>query len=81
MEAKEEIGDHIQQQIHKDVHSHIGLVPFTFTMPHVEQKKKENTSWYGPSFYTHPWGYRMCVRIDANGWGDGKNTHIQCSFL
>ena len=58
------------------VHSHIGLIPFTFTMPQFEQKKSEDVRWYSPSFYTHPRGYRMCLAVDANGCGDGKDSHV-----
>ena len=30
----------------------------------------------GNSFYTHPDGYKMCIRVDPNGQGDGKGTHV-----
>ena len=58
------------------VHNHVGLVPFSFTMPDFEQKKSSNSSWYSPLFYTHPRGYKMCLRVDANGSGNGKNSHV-----
>ena len=31
---------------------------------------------YLPPFYTHTHGYRMCVRVYPNGYGDGKGTHV-----
>ena len=31
---------------------------------------------YSPAFYTHPHGYRMCVRVDPKGIGNGKGTHV-----
>ena len=34
---------------------------------------------YLPSFYTHPCGYRMCIRVDLQGYGDGKGTHVSVS--
>ena len=52
------------------------LVPFTFTMPDFEQNKKENTTWYSPSFYTHLYGYKLCLRINANGVCHGENSHV-----
>ena len=58
------------------IHNHVGLVPFTFDIPNFKQKKSSNSVWYGPSFYTHPRGYKMCLRVDANGNGDGKNSHV-----
>ena len=32
--------------------------------------------WYSPGFYNHTFGYKMCLRVDANGCGDGKGTHV-----
>ena len=31
---------------------------------------------YSPAFYTHPYGYRMCVNVDPNGYGDGEGTYV-----
>ena len=31
---------------------------------------------FSPAFYTHPYGYRMCVRVDPKGIGNGKGTHV-----
>ena len=41
-----------------------------------EQQKAEGDNWYSPSFYTHPRGYRMCLRVYADGNDDGKGTHV-----
>ena len=32
------------------------------------------------SFYTHPSGYKMCILIYPNGYGDGKGTHVTVFF-
>ena len=56
------------------LHCHAELVPFTFTMPNFEQKKLLNTPWQSPSFYSH--GYKMCLSANANGYGDGMNSHV-----
>ena len=32
--------------------------------------------WYSPGFYTHTCGYKMCLRVDANGCGAGEGTHV-----
>jgi TNF receptor-associated factor 4 len=45
----------------------------TFTMTDFEEYKIDNDRWY---FYTHPNGYKMCVRICANGNGPGQGTHL-----
>ena len=38
--------------------------------------KKGNEEVFLPSFYTHQHGYKMGIRVDPNGTGDGKGTHI-----
>lgn len=45
-------------------------------MPSFELKKLLNISWYSPLFYTHPRGYKMCLRVDANGSDNGMNSHV-----
>ena len=47
-----------------------------FKLPGYTSKKKKNETFYSTPFYTHPGGYKMCIRIDANGCGDGKGTHV-----
>ena len=53
-----------------------GVLPTEVTMTNVEERKISSNDWYSPSFYTHPLGYKMCLRVDANGNGDGKGTHV-----
>ena len=55
---------------------HTGMLPLEFTMTSFEEMKKSNGSWYGPAFYTHPQGYKMCLKVYANGLGRGEGTHI-----
>ena len=43
---------------------------------HVKQTDEEV---YLPPFYTHPHGYRMYVRVDPNGVGHRKGTHVSIS--
>ena len=62
--------------VHKAIHNHVGLVPFSFTMPEFEEKKSSNTSWFCPPFYTHPHGYKMCLEVCPNGYDEGVNTHV-----
>ena len=51
-------------------------LPFEFTMTEFEQYKKASNEWYSHPFYTHTDGYRMCIRVDANGVLEGKGTHL-----
>ena len=74
-ETKQEIMKHVKSKV-AVIHDHVGLVPFSCTMTDFEQKKSTNSPWYSPSFYTHPHGYKMCLRVDANGNGDSKNSHV-----
>ena len=50
--------------------------PHQFVMTEFEQHKESGHMWYSPSFYTHREGYRMCLRVNANGRATGKNTHL-----
>ncbi|XP_011407487.1 PREDICTED: TNF receptor-associated factor 2-like [Amphimedon queenslandica] len=46
-----------------------------FKVSQCTQRKK---GWWGPGFYTSPGGYKMSLRVDPYGNGDGKGTHIAC---
>uniref|UniRef100_A0A1X7V582 RING-type E3 ubiquitin transferase n=1 Tax=Amphimedon queenslandica TaxID=400682 RepID=A0A1X7V582_AMPQE len=45
---------------------------------HYFYKKKGNEIWYSPGFYISPGGYKISLRVDPNGNGDSKGTHIAC---
>ena len=49
---------------------------FIFKLPHYTSKKEMNMEFFSLPFFTHPGGYKMCIRIDANGNGDDKGTHV-----
>ena len=53
-----------------------GVLPTELNMTNFEQHKTDHDNWYSPPFYTHSRGYKMCLRVDANGDGDGKGTHV-----
>ena len=46
-----------------------------------DAKEGVTTSLYTTSFYTGRYGYKMCARIDLNGYGLAKNTHMSICFL
>ena len=50
----------------------LGGFPMDFR---VNYESKEEVVYF-PSFYTHPHGYRMCIRVDPKGNADGKGTHV-----
>ena len=45
-------------------------------MTEYSKHKRNGDKWYSPPFYTGPEGYKMCLRVDANGVGDGADTHM-----
>ena len=44
--------------------------------PKVYRVERTESEVFLPGFYTHHNGYKMCIRVDPNGHGDGKGTHI-----
>ena len=46
-----------------ELHSHLCTPPVTFTMTNFAQHKRNKDTWYSPPFYTHPHGYKMCVKV------------------
>ena len=58
------------------VNGHVGGDGVRFTMNKFEEYKRDNGTWYSPDFYTHPNGYKMCLRIDPNGSASGRGTHL-----
>ena len=52
------------------------VYPVTIKMEEYNDKKNKDMQWYSNSFYTHNRGYKMCLRVDAGGQGDGKGTHL-----
>jgi len=52
------------------------IPPPDFTMTDFEKLKKDDINWYSLPFYSHTGGYKMCLRVNANGCGSGKGTHV-----
>ena len=50
--------------------------PCVFKFPDYRRHKSSKQGWYSPPFYTHRGGYKMCMRVNANGFGDGTDTHV-----
>ena len=50
--------------------------PVDIIMDDFEQHKRSDDIWYSPPFYTHLGGYRMCLGGVANGYDEGKGTHV-----
>jgi len=51
--------------------------PIEFIMTDFTKHKANNTEWYSPSFYSHHTkGYKLCVRVYANGCVSGRRSHV-----
>lgn len=57
--------------------------PFTIAVDRFEQLKKSDSAFTSRPFYTHPRGYRMCIKVWANGLLDGKGSYVSvaCHLL
>ena len=47
----------------------IGIINFS-------KLQKKGESWYSPSTYAFPGGYKLCLKVLAEGSGDGEEPHI-----
>ena len=52
------------------------VVPCEFTVTNFTYHRERSLSWYSSPFYSHFAGYKLCLRLDANGDGRGKGSHI-----
>ena len=52
------------------------ISPCTFRLTNYQKNKKDGDEFYSPPFYTSHTGYKMCIEVDANGWGTGKGSHV-----
>ena len=56
--------------------THSGALPFSFTMADFAQHKLDDDECFSPPFYTHTHGYKMCLKVFANGFGDEKGKCV-----
>ena len=57
------------------------IAPPEIVLYDFEQSKNNKIIFYSPSFYSHIGGYKMCLRIQPNGWGSGEGTHVGVSLV
>jgi hypothetical protein len=58
-------------------HAFVGPTPpFYFTLDNFDHYKKNSLKWFSAPFYTHCYGYRMCIGVDAGGHSVGEGTHV-----
>ena len=61
---------------HFSFHSHLKVAPISLFLADFTTKRKSNQTWKSTPFYTHPRGYKMCLKIFPNGNGVGQDTHV-----
>lgn len=59
----------------------ITRVPVTFKIDNFAARKSSNNVWWSRPFYTHPRGYKVCLRVHTNGASTGKGSHISVYLL
>ena len=52
------------------------VVPCTVTMSQYSLYKNTNSDWYSKPFYTRETGYKLQLKITANGDGSSRGTHV-----
>ena len=50
--------------------------PVDLIMDKFQEHSAEDKVWFSPPFTTHPNGYQMCLKVDSNGFGPGRSTHL-----
>ena len=50
--------------------------PCTRTLYNYTAYKKTDSTWYSQPFYSSHKGYKLQLRVDANGDGSGKGNHL-----
>jgi len=78
VEAKLQSRDEELAQIMLEKRPLVQPIPvlYRFKMDKFKSRKRRNAEWYSKPFYTHQRGYKMCVRIDANGYRGSRGTHV-----
>ena len=50
--------------------------PHWITMTNYKDFKERKKEWYSEEFYTHLYGYNLCLRVDANGHDEGEGKYV-----
>ena len=50
--------------------------PWVIKMEGFQEKKEKDEDWYSDPVYSHFGGYKICLNVDANGYGAEKGSHV-----
>ena len=67
---------HDLQKLRAEFEIQSDIVPVTIKMAGFDKLKKKGTEWYSRPFYTGMGGYKMRLRVHANGANFGESTHV-----
>lgn len=74
---QEQLQDKYKSQQNGSTHVFMGAVPpFHFTLDNYSHHKKNSLKWFSAPFYSHCFGYRMCVGVDAGGHSVGEGSYV-----
>ena len=68
--------NNLQLAIRKISHKPVFIPPAVMNVDNFEKLKNDDRYWCSSAFNTHIGGYKMCLKVYANGQGDGKGTHV-----
>lgn len=67
---------HLEALVHRtshqveDVRGRTGVLPYLLSLHNFHRLKSSNSYWTSSSLYTHPRGYKLCIRVYPNGIGE-----------
>ena len=54
--------------------------PLVITFSNYSKHKRDGDQWLSSGFYTSPGGYKLRLKLFANGVQNGKDTHLTCAI-
>ena len=66
----------LSQELKNKVQSNTVLGLPTVCIANFKQHQNDSDTWYSSPVYTHQMGYKLCLRVDANGYGSGKGLYV-----
>lgn len=70
------VQEQLSQQNGSAQQQHGPLPPFYFTLDNFDHYKKNALKWFSPPFYSHCFGYKMSIGVDAGGHSVGEGSHV-----
>ena len=52
------------------------IPPYSFSITDFSELKSSSKQWFSNPFYSHQYGYKMCISVDCDGADEGEGTHV-----